>query len=65
MVGLSNLFAADEADTDTAWAGALNAIAARWPELPVVGYESGDDLDAAVRAGFTPIGPLRVWLHTA
>lgn len=65
VVGLSNLFAADEADTDAAWAGALNAIAARWPELPVVGYESGDDLDAAVRAGFTPIGPLRVWLHTA
>lgn len=65
VVGLSNLFAHDEADTDAAWAGALTAIAARWPDLPVVGYESGDDLDAAVRAGFTAIGPLRVWLHTA
>ncbi|OEJ35976.1 hypothetical protein BGK67_26705 [Streptomyces subrutilus] len=65
VVGLSNLFAHDEADTDAAWAGALTAIAARWPDLPVVGYESGDDLAAAVRAGFTPVGPLRVWLHTA
>jgi hypothetical protein len=63
-VGLSNLFARDPADTDAAWAGAVAAVAARWPELPVVGYESGDDLDAAVRAGFTPLGPLRVWLHT-
>ncbi|MFG2981588.1 hypothetical protein ACGFYQ_10065 [Streptomyces sp. NPDC048258] len=65
VVGLSNLFAHDDADTDAAWAGALTAIAARWPDLPVVGYEAGDDLDAAVRAGFTPLGPLRVWLHTA
>ncbi|MGR4880976.1 hypothetical protein ACIPUC_16445 [Streptomyces sp. LARHCF249] len=65
VVGLSNLFAHDEADTDAAWSGALDAIAARWPELPVVGYESGDDLDAAVRAGFTPLGPLRIWLHAA
>ncbi|MGP3689347.1 hypothetical protein ACTVZO_32400 [Streptomyces sp. IBSNAI002] len=67
VVGLSNLFAhedADAADADAAWAGALTAIAARRPDLPVVGYESGDGLDAAVRAGFTPIGPLRVWLHT-
>ncbi|MEV6952474.1 hypothetical protein [Streptomyces sp. NPDC051183] len=65
VVGVSNLFALDDADTDAAWAGALAGVAARWPELPVVGYESGDDLDAAVRAGFAPLGPLRVWLHTA
>lgn len=65
VVGLSNLFAHDDADTDAAWTGALTAITARWPDLPVVGYETGDDLGAAVRAGFTPLGPLRVWLHTA
>lgn len=65
VVGVSNLFAHDEAGTDAAWAGALAGIAARWPGLPVVGYEHGEDLDAAVLAGFTPIGPLRVWLHTA
>ncbi|MFD8022371.1 hypothetical protein ACFV6G_18315 [Streptomyces lavendulae] len=53
------------AAVDAAWAAVLGAVAARWPGLPVVGYEQGADLDAAVRAGFTPIGPLRVWLHTA
>jgi hypothetical protein len=29
----------------------------------VVGYEHGDDLVAAVRHSFEPIGPLRIWLH--
>ncbi|WP_345201963.1 hypothetical protein [Streptomyces lavendulae] len=71
VVGVSNLFTADgpESDpagaVDAAWAAVLGAVAARWPGLPVVGYEHGEDLEAAVRAGFTPIGPLRVWLHTA
>ncbi|MDX6760640.1 MULTISPECIES: hypothetical protein [Streptomyces] len=64
-VGVSNLFARDGVGTDTAWAGTLAAIAARRPDLPVVGYEHGEDLDAALRNGFTAIGPLRVWLHTA
>ncbi|MFF4319863.1 hypothetical protein [Streptomyces sp. NPDC001568] len=65
VVGVSNLFAPDPAGTDSAWAAALDAAAELWPGLPVVGYEHGEDLDAAVRAGFAPIGPLRVWLHTA
>ncbi|MFC9295413.1 hypothetical protein ACFTWH_28365 [Streptomyces sp. NPDC057011] len=64
VVGVSNLFAHDDADADAAWAGALSGIAARWPGLPVVGYEHGDDLDAALRNGFTDLGPLRVWLRT-
>ncbi|MFB6615223.1 hypothetical protein ACIGFK_23345 [Streptomyces sp. NPDC085524] len=65
VVGVSNLFAHDEADTDAAWTGALTAAAVRWPGHDVVGYESGDDLATAVRHGFTPIGPLRVWLRTS
>ncbi|MGZ9934341.1 hypothetical protein ACXNSR_31170 [Streptomyces sp. NC-S4] len=55
VVGVSNLFGA-------AWAGVLGAVADRWPELDVVGYEHGEDLEAAVRCGFAPVGPLRVWL---
>ncbi|WP_328787915.1 hypothetical protein [Streptomyces sp. NBC_00273] len=55
VVGVSNLFGA-------AWAGVLGAVSDRWPELDVVGYEHGEDLEAAVRAGFAAIGPLRVWL---
>ncbi|MEV7546220.1 hypothetical protein [Streptomyces sp. NPDC089915] len=64
VVGVSNVFAAAPADADGAWAAALDASARHWPGLPVVGYEHGGDLDAALRAGFSPIGPLRVWLRT-
>ncbi|WP_314246301.1 hypothetical protein [Streptomyces sp. DSM 40907] len=55
VAGVSNLFGA-------AWPGVLAAVRGRWPELDVVGYEHGEDLEAAVRGGFAPIGPLRVWL---
>ncbi|MEU9159750.1 hypothetical protein AB0D29_05595 [Streptomyces sp. NPDC048424] len=65
VVGVSNLFAGDGAPADAAWAGVLAAVAARWPDLDVVGYEGGADLDIAVRSGFTAIGPLRVWLRTS
>lgn len=54
VVGLSNTFGD--------WPGALAQIAHLWPGLPVVGYESGDDLDAALAQGFEAIGPLRIWL---
>ncbi|MFF6881994.1 hypothetical protein ACFY9F_02285 [Streptomyces sp. NPDC012421] len=57
--GVSNLFAADGTDPAAVWAAAL---AAADPALPVVGYESGDDLTAALAAGLTELGPLRVWL---
>ncbi|OAR26409.1 hypothetical protein A8W25_06290 [Streptomyces sp. ERV7] len=62
VVGVSNLFAAD-GDLDAAWAGCLGTLARHRPGLDVVGYESGDDLAAAVRAGFTPVGGLRIWLR--
>ncbi|MFJ3513391.1 hypothetical protein [Streptomyces sp. NPDC090131] len=67
VAGVSNLFARDEsaAGTDAAWAGVLAAVSARWPDLDVVGYEHGEDLEAALRAGFTEIGPLQVWLRTS
>ncbi|GHG01747.1 hypothetical protein ACFFSH_02325 [Streptomyces filamentosus] len=57
--GVSNLFAADGTDPAVVWAAAL---AAADPALPVVGYESGDDLAPALAAGFGELGPLRVWL---
>ncbi|MEU6962461.1 hypothetical protein [Streptomyces chrestomyceticus] len=66
LVGLSNVFTAPEAATagieprDT-WAGCVSAVTARWPGLPVVGYESGADLEAATANGFRLVGPLRVW----
>jgi hypothetical protein len=61
VVGISNLFVASD-DPDDAWAGAVGAVAARFPGLPIVGYERDDGLDSALRNGFSPIGPLRVWV---
>jgi hypothetical protein len=42
-------------------AGAVRAVAALGPGLPIVGYERGEDLAAARAAGFRVLGPLRIW----
>jgi hypothetical protein len=60
VVGLSNLFGGSTGTAD--WPAAVRSIAARYPGLPIVGYQSGDELAAARRAGFTSTGPLRVWI---
>ncbi|WP_435858469.1 hypothetical protein [Streptomyces milbemycinicus] len=62
VVGISNVFALD-GGPDTAWPVVLDAVHSLFPTIPVVGYEHGDDLAAAVRHGFEPIGPLRIWLR--
>ncbi|MEU6841565.1 hypothetical protein ABZ930_06775 [Streptomyces sp. NPDC046716] len=60
-VGVSNVFSRDT-EPDTAWRCALAAAHHLCPGLPVVGYEHGDDLTAALRHGFAAVGPLRIWL---
>ncbi|WP_405915117.1 hypothetical protein [Streptomyces sp. NBC_00728] len=62
VVGISNVFARD-GGPDTAWPAVLDAVHRLFPTVPVVGYEHGDDLAAAVRHGFEPVGPLRIWTH--
>ncbi|NEB81063.1 hypothetical protein G3I40_38530 [Streptomyces sp. SID14478] len=62
VVGVSNVFAAD-GDLTSAWPGVLDTVHALFPGRPLVGYEQGDALTAALHQGFAPIGPLRVWLH--
>ncbi|MEZ0094316.1 hypothetical protein [Streptacidiphilus sp. EB129] len=62
VVGISNLFAVD-GPPDDAWRGALTAMARLWPGRPVVGYEHGDELTTALAQGFTPVGPLTVWIR--
>ena len=56
VVGISNVFGGD-------WAGAVATATRLYPDLPLVGYESGDDFAAAQQQGFEVIGPLRVWLR--
>ncbi|MER7485160.1 hypothetical protein ABTY20_04345 [Streptomyces sp. NPDC126497] len=62
VVGISNVFAS-EGGPDAAWPVVLGAVHELFPTLPVVGYECGDNLAAAVRHGFEPVGPLRVWVN--
>ncbi|WEV24105.1 hypothetical protein OYE22_02000 [Streptomyces sp. 71268] len=63
VVGVSNVFGLD-GGPDSTWPGVLNTLHKLFPTLPVVGYEQGEDLTAAVRHGFEPVGPLRIWLHS-
>ena len=62
LVGLSNVFVRD-GGPDEAWPAVLDAVDALFPATPVVGYERGADLAAAVRQGFEIVGPLRIWTH--
>ncbi|MDP1736160.1 MAG: hypothetical protein Q8L23_01825 [Caulobacter sp.] len=53
VLGLSNIFGSRR--------GFLQAAASLWPDLDMVGYETGDDLKAMEYYGFAALGPLRVW----
>lgn len=64
VVGVSNVFTR-EGDPDTAWPLVLDAVHSLFPDMPMIGYEHGDELEAAVRNGFEIVGPLRVWTHQA
>ena len=59
VVGMSNVFSTKSNDS-LLYSEALAAVSSVGPNLPVVGYERGDDLDAACKAGFKVIGPLRI-----
>lgn len=57
VVGLSNV----TGDAAAAFPACMAAAAELFPGLPVVGYEHGPELEAALAAGFTRLGPLTVW----
>ncbi|MFC0505766.1 hypothetical protein [Micromonospora costi] len=58
VTGVSNVFATG-GDATGLWA----AVCAAAGGAALVGYESGDDLVPALRAGFAAAGPLRVWVR--
>jgi hypothetical protein len=67
VVGLSNLFVAESSTGGAiaiadAFASAGSVASRLFPGQAVVGYQRGAGLDAAIAAGFDPIGPLSVWL---
>lgn len=53
VAGLWNVFGG--------WGDVVAAAAHRHPEAWITSYGRGADLDAALAAGFTTIGPLRFW----
>jgi hypothetical protein len=61
VVGISNVVA-DSDEAPAVWRDLAALAAATFPGLPLVGYESGDELRAARRAGFEIGDPLRVWV---
>jgi hypothetical protein len=62
-VGVSNVAAEGGTSEADLWRWLVAVVGDRYPGLDVVGYESGVMLDAARAAGFTPIGPLRIWVR--
>ena len=62
VVGLSNVFAPAH-DAAAYWAGCVASAMGAFPGLPLVGYERGADLNSAEEAGFSRLGPLRVWIR--
>lgn len=61
LVGVSNVVA-DTADAAAVWRSLTLLAAQTFPRLPLVGYESGRELQAAVDAGFEAGDTLRVWV---
>ncbi len=63
-VGLSNVFTTATTAV-SAWRDLPAAVGDAFGGIPIVGYEHGNALAAAVESSFQPIAPLRVWLKTA
>ena len=61
VVGLSNVIAEFD-DEPAVWRDLASLAAATFPGLPLVGYESADEIAAAKKAGFEVGDPLRIWV---
>ena len=60
-VDVSNVYAVPGHQVD--WVELCEVIGAYFPGRPLVGYERGDALSAALDGGFVATGELRVWLR--
>jgi hypothetical protein len=63
VVGISNIFL-PEHDATHFRAACLASVMDAFPGLPLVGYESDNDLAEMRSLGFESVGPLRIWLKT-
>jgi hypothetical protein len=62
VVGLSNVVA-DAADAVAVWRSLIVLSARTFPRMPLVGYEAGAELAAALDGGFEAGDPLKVWVR--
>jgi hypothetical protein len=62
VVGVSNVFTGP-LPAAAAWADIARVVGSRFPGVPLVGYERGADLAAALAGGFADVAPLRVWVR--
>lgn len=60
VVGLSNVVCCD-GDPGRCWSSIAGASQSVFPDVAVVGYETGEDLSVAVSVGYKVLGPLTVW----
>jgi hypothetical protein len=60
-VDVSNVWVAPGNHLD--WAELAGVVGVTFPGRPLVGYERGDALSAALDGGFVPVGELRVWIR--
>jgi hypothetical protein len=66
VVGVSNVFttgADNQTDGTDVWTDVINSASSLFPGLALCGYERGDDLENALKAGFAAVGPLRIWVR--
>ena len=62
VVGLTNVFAR-AVDLGAVWGALADRARSSFPGLPIVAYEQRTETrEAAYRAGFAPLGPLRIWV---
>jgi len=62
VIGHSNVFAG-KGKHGPVRAGLVREARRLFPGEPIVGYESGDDLENALAQGFAALGPLRIWVR--
>jgi hypothetical protein len=61
VVSISNVWAAEDHGLD--WRELIGLAGAIWPGRALVGYERDEELDRAVEAGFSAVGPQLVWVR--
>ena len=61
VVDVSNVYAVPGQLVD--WTELAEAVRGQFPGRPMVGFERGQELSAALAGGFVPVGDQRVWVR--